>query len=278
VRTSFGKTDCQDLKTALSKEWLETNGLGGFASSTIIGANTRRQHGLLIAALTPPVARHLLLSKMEERADDAYLCTNLYPGTVYPHGFNIQTEFQLRPWPTFRYATSEFEIEKTVTLIHGENTVVLAYRNVRSRAPVALRLRPLLAFRDYNALTQRNDVANLAVERNDKALSVQPYPGLPRLYFHCQPETVETRADWYSRFTYPVEQERGLDYEEDLVSPFEMTFRLPAGQTVCLVVSTASKRPKAEVLLALERERRSRFVREPDPVRRALLVSDYSFF
>ncbi len=277
MRTSFGKTDCQDLKTALSKEWLETNGIGGFASSTIIGANTRRQHGLLVASLKPPVERYVLLSKIEEQVGDAHLSTNLYPGTVYPHGFNIQIEFQLRPWPLFRYVTGDFEIEKTVTLVHGENTVVIGYRNVRSRAPIELRLRPLLACRDYNALTERNDTVNLSVERNERGLSVQPYPGLPRLYFHCRPDAVETKPDWYQRFIYPIEQERGLDFEEDLFTPFELTFRLPAGQTAHLVVSTEGKNGKAEGLLTRERERRSQFDRETDPVRRALIIAADSF-
>src|ERR1700693_5772749 len=100
MRTVFNQTECQNLKNALSKEWLETNGLGGFACSTIIGANTRRQHGLLVAALKPPVERYVLLSKFEDRVvvngQESYLSTNLYPGTVYPHGFNIQAEFRLR--------------------------------------------------------------------------------------------------------------------------------------------------------------------------------------
>ena len=88
MRTSFDQSECQNLKNALAKEWLETNGLGGFASSTIIGANTRRQHGLLIASLRPPVERHVLLSKLEERVvidgHESSICTNLYPGTVFP--------------------------------------------------------------------------------------------------------------------------------------------------------------------------------------------------
>ena len=88
MKTVFDQCDCQNLKNALAKEWLETNGLGGFASSTIIGANTRRQHGLLVASLHPPVERHVLLSKFEERVvidgHESAISTNLYPGTVFP--------------------------------------------------------------------------------------------------------------------------------------------------------------------------------------------------
>lgn len=282
VRTILDRSECQNLKHALSKEWLETNGLGGFASSTIIGANTRRQHGLLVAALRPPVERHVLLSKFEERVlvdgQESHLGTNLYPGTVYPHGFNIQTEFRLRPWPTFRHANADFEIEKSVCLIHGENTVVVGYRNLRARGPLELKLRPLLAFRDYNSLAERDDSIEMAVERADGVLSVQPCEKLPRLYFYAKPDAVDLKADWYYRFTYPVEQERGLDFEEDLFTPFELTFRIPIGESVYVVVSTEKKDSvNAQDLVARERLRRKQFEREPDTVRQTLLIAADAF-
>src|SRR5664280_735904 len=204
MKTIYDRSECQNLKNALSKEWLETNGLGGFASSSIIGANTRRQHGLLVAALRPPVERRLLLAKFEERValdgHESSISTNLYPGTVFPHGFNIQMEFRLRPWPTFRYANNEFEIEKSIFLVQGENRVVVSYRCVRARTPLELKVRPLLAFRDYNALSKRNNDVNLTVDRHNGALSIQPYEDLPRLYFSTKPDAVDTKADWYFRF------------------------------------------------------------------------------
>ena len=282
MKTVFDQSECQNLKNALSKEWLETNGLGGFASSTIIGANTRRQHGLLVAALRPPAGRHVLLSKFEEHVvidgDESSICTNLYPNTVFPHGFNVQIEFRLRPWPTFRYASHDFEIEKSVFLVQDENTVVVRYRNIRSRGPLQLKLRPLLAFRDSNALGKRNDSVNLATERGNGVLSIQPYDKLPRLYFHTKPDAVDTKADWYFRFTYPVEEERGLNFEEDLFTPFELNYRLNEGQTISVVVSTEKKKSvDAEELVARERQRRKEFERETDPVRQALLIATDSF-
>src|SRR2546425_1123836 len=189
MRAIFNQAECQNLKTALSKEWLETNGLGSFACSTIIGANVRRQNSLLVASLRPPVERHVLLAKVEERVvagkQECHLSTNLYPGTVYPHGFNVQAEFRLRPWPTFRYVSQDFEIEKGVCLVYGENTLALSYRNANSRGSVELELWPLLAFRDYNSLQRRNEAVNMTVERGTGVLSVQPYQNLPRLYFYA---------------------------------------------------------------------------------------------
>jgi predicted glycogen debranching enzyme len=279
---TFDKAECQNLKHALAKEWLETNGLGGFASSTIIGTNTRRQHGLLVASLKPPVERYVLLSKCEERVmsgdQEFHLCTNLYPGTVFPHGFNIQTEFRLRPWPTFCYADREFEIEKSVLLVHGENTVVIAYRNLRPDGAVELKVRPLFAFRESNALTHYNDAVNTSVERSAGVTVVQPYANLPRLYFYAKSDAIEPRSDWYYRFTYPAEQERGLEFEEDLFALFEMTFRIPGGQTAYVVVTTEKKsHVSAEALVVAERLRRKQFERETDPVRQALLVASDAF-
>jgi predicted glycogen debranching enzyme len=282
MKTIYDRSECQNLKNALSKEWLETNGLGGFASSSIIGANTRRQHGLLVASLRPPVERRLLLAKFEERVaidgHEASICTNLYPGTVFPHGFNIQLEFRLRPWPTFRYANNEFEIEKSIFLVHGENRVVVSYRCVRARTALELKLRPLLAFRDYNALSKQNDDVDLRIDRHNGALSIQPYDSLPRLYFYTKPDAVDAKADWYFRFTYPVEQERGLDFEEDLFTPFELTYRLAEGQTIYIVASTEQKNGASpEELVTRERQRRKEFERETNPIRQALLIAADSF-
>jgi predicted glycogen debranching enzyme len=284
MHKSFDSSECQNLASALSKEWLETNGLGSFACSTIIGANVRRQNGLLVAALRPPVDRHVLLSKFEERVmvhgQEAHLGTNLYPGTVYPHGFNVQTEFRLRPWPTFRYSNGDFEIEKSVCLIHGENTLIVGYHNVRAKSRFELTLRPLLAFRNYNSLAKRNDAVNFAVDRhNADVVSIQPLPNLPRLYFHAPAALVEVKPDWYFRFTYPVEQERGLDFEEDLFTPFEITFKLAGGESAWVIVSTEKKTGQAnpEELVARERQRRKQFERESDPIRQTLLIAADSF-
>src|SRR5215212_4048746 len=114
---------CRNLETALSREWLETNGLGGFSSSTIAGLNTRRYHGLLTAATKPPVGRVLLLSKLEETViigDRRYdLSVNRYPGAVHPQGHRFLKGFRLDPFPVFTYEVNGVEIEKRVFMPHG---------------------------------------------------------------------------------------------------------------------------------------------------------------
>src|SRR5437764_8616057 len=149
---------CRDLDAALRREWLETNGLGGFASSTIIGLNTRRYHGLLVAALKPPVERFVLLSKLEETAfidGEAFdLSANRYPGVVHPQGFQYLKRFRLDPFPVFTYEIGHIEIEKTVFMIQCENSTVVRYELKTKNRPdsptnLRLELRPLIAFRDY---------------------------------------------------------------------------------------------------------------------------------
>ena len=152
---------CQEVYQARKLEWLETNGLGGFASSSIPGLNTRRYHGLLTAATKPPVGRMVLLSKFEEtlRIDGrAYdFSANQYPGAVHPQGHRYLKEFRLDPFPTFVYNLEGVEIEKRVFLTHGENTTVVEY-NIHSpgrTSECVLELRPLIAFRDITGRRTR---------------------------------------------------------------------------------------------------------------------------
>ncbi len=228
---------CRDLVAALTLEWLETNGLGGFASSTIIGLNTRRYHGLLTAATKPPVGRLVLLSKLEEALvmnDRRYeLSANQYPGAVHPDGFQLQTGFRLDPFPVFSYLVDGLEIEKSVFMIQGENTTVIQYElragahpDGRVNAPIKLEVRPLIACRDYHSTTHENGALNSHVEIADGLTSVAPYADLPTLFLAHDSAEVDTNGFWYRNFEYRVEQERGLDFYEDLFSPFALKFAI----------------------------------------------------
>src|SRR5438477_4265637 len=125
------QSTCQDLDQARKLEWLETNGLGGFASSTIVGLNTRRYHGLLTAATRPPVGRIVMFAKLEETlvldGRRYELGANQYPGAVHPQGFEFPTGFRLDPFPVFTYEVEGVEIEKSVFMVQGENTTVVQY-------------------------------------------------------------------------------------------------------------------------------------------------------
>src|SRR5215813_11520118 len=125
------QSSCRTFDIASTREWLETNGIGGFSSSTVIGLNTRRYHGLLTAATKPPVGRLVLLSKFEEAiiidGRRYELSTNQYPGVVHAQGFNHQVGFRLDPFPTFLYEVEGAQLTKSVFMVQGENTTVVQY-------------------------------------------------------------------------------------------------------------------------------------------------------
>lgn len=240
-KIEFNRDVCGNLEDALSREWMETNGIGGFASSTIPGVNTRRYHGLLTAALNPPVGRHVLLSKLEETVflDGAKydLSANIYPGSVYPEGYEHLKAFRLDPFPIFTYDVAGLEIEKRVFMVHGENTTVVEYE-VIGEGRCTLEIRPLIAFRDYHSTTHANSALNPEVEEAAGEVSIQPYGGLPRLYFNHNATWKEAGGNWYYNFEYPREQERGLDYREDLFQPFMLQFEIGRGTKAVIVAST----------------------------------------
>jgi predicted glycogen debranching enzyme len=243
----FTKEICGDLNAALHREWLETNGLGGFASSTIIGLNTRRYHGLLVAATKPPVGRVVMLSKLEETffiEDQPFdLSANRYPGIVHPQGFRYLKQFRLDPFPVFTYEIEGIEIEKTVFMIHGENSTVLQYELKKNNHPerikdVHLELRPLIAFRYYHSTTHENGAINPEVEQRLGLATVSPYQGLPSLHLAHNAIEMRKTGDWYRNFEYDAERERGLDFSEDLFNPMVLRFDLRLRSQASVIAST----------------------------------------
>ncbi|MFL6332489.1 MAG: amylo-alpha-1,6-glucosidase [Pyrinomonadaceae bacterium] len=242
----LGVDICRDFKEATAREWLETNGLGGFASSTVAGLNTRRYHGLLVAATRPPVGRSVLLSKLEETlvvgGRRCELSANQYPGVIHPQGYQFLNGFRLDPFPVFTYRVEGFELEKSVVMLHGENTTCIRYELRRAEGSaetdVRLEVRPLIAFRDYHALTHENPALDSRVGVEEGLLTVAPYVGLPPLHFAHEGGEADTAGHWYRNFIYMAEQARGLDSTEDLYSPFALKFDLNRRAEVSLVAST----------------------------------------
>lgn len=267
----FDRAICGDPGEACSREWLETNGIGGFACSTLIGLNTRRYHALLTAATQPPGGRLVLLSKLEETlvlGDQRFeLSANQYQdGVTHPRGFEYLASFRLDPFPVFRYRCKDIHLEKTVFLVQGENTVVVQYQlfgDLQGRA-CSLEVRPLIAFRDYHSLTHANAALRRDVETHAGLAIIAPYPGLPSLYFAHNAASIDTSIDaggfWFYNFEYVRERERGLDSTEDLYSPFLLRFQLT--ETAMIVASTL-QRSAADVQELTENEirRRTRIAR-----------------
>jgi len=239
----FDETVCRNLDTSARREWLETNGLGGFASSTIAGLNTRRYHGLLVAATKPPVGRMVLLSKFEEAlilGGQRYeISANRYPGVVHPQGYQYLKEFRLDPFPVFVYQVEDVELEKSIFMVHGENTTVIQYAVRRSsRGPCSLELRPLIAFRDFHNATHENGALNPALDVEPGSVRITPYAGLPSLYLSHSEGEARPGGSWYRNFEYDLERERGLDFQEDLFNPCALVFDLEANAHPALIAST----------------------------------------
>ncbi len=257
----FDHSVCTDLERAKQLEWLETNGLGGFSSSTITGINTRRYHGLLTAATKPPVGRYVLLAKLEEtlivNGQHFELSANQYPGAIYPQGHRYLREFRLDPFPVFVYELAGIEIEKRVFMVHGENTTVIEYEVLSSASDLVLELRPLIAFRDYHATTHHNSALNRRIEQEPGLASVVPYPGLPALFLGHNAAAIEEAGDWYYNIEYVAEQERGLDAHEDLFNPLLLRFQLRSGATATVIASVQPRSAtEAPFLRRNELERR----------------------
>jgi predicted glycogen debranching enzyme len=264
---SFDKGVCTDLQAGLSREWLETNGLGGFACGTLSGANTRRYHGLLTAALNPPGGRMLLLSKLEEtlvlgdrRID---LSTNEYAGAIHPEGYLLLTNFRLDPFPTWTFEVEGIQMEKSILMPQGSNTVQVEYKLLQGAAAIepVLEVRPLVAFRDYHSTTHENGALNPAIESAVNSASVQPYPGLPRLYFAHDAIRLQEQGYWYKNFLYRVERESGLDFEEDLYNPFVLSWNLSKEHGANVIASTGQRDiGQAAATRTAELQRRQRLV------------------
>ncbi len=249
----LGQTVCNDFAAATRREWLETNGLGGFASGTVAGVNTRRYHGLLVAALNPPVGRTALLSKLEETlvidGQRYELSANQYPNAVHPQGYQYLKEFRLDPWPVWVYEIAGHRLEKSVFMLYGENTTVIRYALLTpSEQSITLEAHPLLAFRDYHTLMHEKMHENSAVNAHyisaEGLLSFAPYAGLPALHLAHNAAAIESTGYWYRNFEYAVERARGLDYQEDLFNPCTLKFELKENHSADLIASTEARDTK----------------------------------
>jgi predicted glycogen debranching enzyme len=248
-----------------SCEWLETNGLGGWASSTISGAHTRRYHGLLVAALHPPGGRVALLSKFEETllcANATYdLGCNQYPGVIAPCGHQFIESFSLRPFPTWHYRAGPIVLEKQIGAIHGENTTVIQYQLREAPGPVQVLLRPLVSVRDYHSLQHANNNVRRDAPFTGGVLTLHAYDGTPPFYIHAPGAAFDYAPYWYYHFQYREEQARGLDFDEDLFCHGVLRVTLLPGQTLGVIVSLdPSAGRNAAALLAAEAARREAVV------------------
>ncbi len=232
---------CRNVAAAMGREWLVTNGLGGYASGTVAGVNTRRYHGLLVASLNPPVQRMVLLAALEEWliAPDGerqpLSAQEYWDGTVYPDGFRLLEGVDVDGMlPTFRWAVHGRIIEKRIWMEHGVSRTVLTYR-LLAGPPLSLQLRPLFAHRDYHE--QRHGQGGFDMAESSDGWIIDA-AGV-RSHFDVRPSpVVRSRPDWYWRVLHRAERDRGLDDEEDLFTPGTVEVALDVETDVVVVAGT----------------------------------------
>jgi predicted glycogen debranching enzyme len=216
----FGREICCDLRAAESREWLVTNGLGGYAFGTIAGHQTRCYHGLLVAALHPPLGRTLLVAKLEETArygsEEFALSTNRWAdGTVTPQGYLNIERFHLEgTTPVWTFALADALLEKRIFMQSGSNTTYVLYRLVRARSSVALSIKVMADYGDEHCVTvgrtQPMDVAMV-----ERGLRVVAFDGATPLFVLSDRATASPARDWYRNFDLAVERARGLPDRTD---------------------------------------------------------------
>jgi predicted glycogen debranching enzyme len=259
---SFDPDICTNFESASSREWLETNGIGGFASGTISGANSRRYHGLLTAATRPPLGRITMLSKFEEtlmvNGEIYELSANQYPNKIYAQGFRYLKNFRLDPFPIWTFEIEGIEIEKKIFMVYGSNSTVVEYKSKAQNpeSEIHLELKPLFSFVDYHALQHETSEIDLNYEAGKSHVSIKPINNLPELFLNHNAKETEKTAFWYHNFEYAIEKERGFDYREDLFQPFALKFDL--SEAAAVIVSTGKQdASEAEKLEKAEIERRA---------------------
>jgi predicted glycogen debranching enzyme len=223
-------------------EWLETNGLGGWSSSSVIGLHTRRYHGLLVAATEPPTGRMVLLSKLDETIvtgkKRTELSVNRYTGnTIHPAGYRCITAFNRKLFPEWEYEADGIQIKKTIAMIHGANTVVIIYEVLKAASPFVLELLPLMAARQYHSLAQEGSYMHWDVEFDNGKFQCKP-DGKTDLYINIPGSIYSHQPRWFYNFQYDAEKERGLDYREDLFNHGVFSVELKEGASLGIIVST----------------------------------------
>ncbi|MCW5889712.1 MAG: glycogen debranching enzyme family protein [bacterium] len=227
-----------------SAEWLEADGLGGFASGTVDQIRTRRYHALLLAATAPPTGRMVLVNGHEAWVDTPHgsfaLTSQRYAGDVVAgDGATRLTAFTTEPWPTWTWTLPDgTRVRQELVVPKGTAAAVLAWSLVAPADDVRLRVRLLHSGRDHHALHHENPAFRFDPTTEDGALVWRPYDGVPAVAVRAS-GIYEHAPDWYRRFLYTEERARGLDCTEDLATPGVFHFALSPGEAT-LVLTTAT--------------------------------------
>lgn len=239
----FSRSELGSFERGSDKQWVVSNGLGGFASSTIIGANTSKYHGLLFASLRPPGERTLLLAKLDEEVmigKNVYQLSCNHTGTgIYPVGYNHLQSFELRPYPTYTYAIQDVIIEKVIFMVRETNTTIIRYTVYSGNETTAgFKVTPLVNCRHYHHTTKKNGWPFRQTPGKGTVL-IEAYPGAPELKLYSDKAAyVPGPGYWFEGMYYQQEDRRGLDPWEDHFMPGDFRIQLSHGESFGIIAST----------------------------------------
>lgn len=263
-----------EMDQAIHKEWLITNGIGGYASSTVLGANTRRYHGLLIAPLKPPARRHLILSKLDESMwveNQKYdLYTNVCKNYI-SEGYKNLESFEKNPLPEFVYKVGNVKIVKKIGLVYGKNVVVVKYEIKNNNTQQAkFVIAPVMNFRDFHEMTTNHDFT-LQQNTNQQKTEIKIDDNQPIYMTISEGTYIEHEHDIFKNMYYWKEEERGFFPEEDLCVPgrYEVHIEPKEKKEITVVVSLDSDIEKLDADAVLEAE----IERLEDLVKQTKLIS-----
>jgi predicted glycogen debranching enzyme len=267
------------MDSASTREWLEADGLGGFASGTASGIRTRRYHALLLTARNPPTARMVLVNGFDAFVETSSgrfaISSQAYaPELVSPDGASRIDGFEHEPWPRWTFMLPDgTRLSQEVVVPKDASVTAVVWKLLSGSGPVSLEVRPFLSGRDYHSLHHENGAFRFeASQAPDRTIRFAPYPEVPAVLVRTNGAFFPAR-DWYRGFVYAEEKARGLDFSEDLASPAIFRFDL-AGEAILLlaaegheaVLGSGSAEAAFESIRRGERERRLRF---PDRLERA---------
>lgn len=238
----INKETLNDFSKSSRLEWIDTNGLGGYASSTVLGLNTRRYHGLLVAALNPPVEREVIVSKLDETLiikNKSYeLSTNQFPGKIHPEGYKYLVEFNKYLFPEFIYQVCQVKIKKTISTTHCQNSTTVIYEILDANDVFTLHLSPFIAMRDFHSLRKANDSIRSEYSFQNGMFELRFNSHQNSLYANISKGDFVSQQDWHYNFEYLEELDRGLDFREDLFKPGYFKVNLNKGDKVVITFST----------------------------------------
>jgi predicted glycogen debranching enzyme len=256
-----------DPDRLLGLEWIETNGTGGWASSTVAGMNTRRYHGLLVASDADDPRRICQVSRMDETLISGMEKFELgaadYGDCISPRGFQYLKGFNRDIFPEFLYEAGGITLKKTIAAIYGENMVVVHYEVAEAPQPFILRLNPFIACRDYHNLVRSNDTISKDSRFAEGLWQVSPYRQMPSIFIRFPDFQFTSSPNWYYNVNYSQETQRGLDHVEDLFSYGYFDRLCQEGDQVFITLSSgkASTDP-GDAMITVEWDRRSHLIKK----------------